>query len=151
MRTLSILLFLFVLGTAPALAESLAIVNVNVIPMTSEVVLPGRSVVVTDGRIVAIGDVDTTALPEDAAIIDGTDRYLMPGLAEMHAHVPGASSQDLERVLGLFVANGVTLTRGMLGQPSHIELRRLLAEGEILGPRLFTSCLLYTSPSPRDA
>ncbi|MCI0517774.1 MAG: amidohydrolase family protein [Woeseiaceae bacterium] len=147
MRTLSILLFLFVLGTAPALAESVAIVNVNVIPMTSEVVLPGRSVVVTDGRIAAIGDVDTTALPEDAAIIDGTDRYLMPGLAEMHAHVPGASSQDLERVLGLFAANGVTLIRGMLGQPSHLELRKQLAEGEIVGPRLFTSGPSFNSNS----
>lgn len=139
MRALSNLLVLLLLGTAPAQAESLAFVNVNVIPMTSEAVLHGRSVVVTDGRIAAIGDVETTALPEDAVIIDGTDRYLMPGLAEMHAHVPGADSRDLERVLGLFVANGVTLIRGMLGQPSHLELRKQLATGEKTGPRLFTS------------
>ncbi|HSD68389.1 MAG TPA: amidohydrolase, partial [Woeseiaceae bacterium] len=147
MRQLSILLLLVVPGTAPVLAESVAIVNVNVIPMTSEGVWPGRSVVVTDGRIAAIGDVDTTALPDDAAIIDGTDRYLMPGLAEMHAHVPGASSRDLERVLGLFAANGVTLIRGMLGQPSHLELRRQIAEGEIIGPRLFTSGPSFNSNS----
>lgn len=133
------LLVLLVLGATQAMAESIAIVNVNVIPMTSEVVLPGRSVIVTDGKIVAIGDVDTTALPEDAAIIDGTDRYVMPGLAEMHAHVPGGSSQDLERVLSLFLANGVTVMRGMLGRPAHLKLRQQLADGVITGPRLFTS------------
>jgi imidazolonepropionase-like amidohydrolase len=132
-------LALLVLGAAPAMAESIAIVNVNVIPMTSEVVLPGRSVIVTDGKIVAIGDVDTTPLPEDAAIVDGTDRYLIPGLTEMHAHVPGGSSKDLERVLSLFLANGVTVMRGMLGQPSHLKLRQQLADGVITGPRLFTS------------
>ncbi len=139
MKMIQKLFVLLVLGAAPAMAESIAIVNVNVIPMTSEVVLPGRSVVVTDGKIVSIGDVETTALPEDAAIIDGTDRYLIPGLAEMHAHIPGESSQDLERVLSLFIANGVTVVRGMLGQPSHLKLRRQLADGEITGPRLFTS------------
>jgi imidazolonepropionase-like amidohydrolase len=139
MKMIQKLFVLLVLGAATAMAESIAIVNVNVIPMTSEVVLPGRSVVVTDGKIVSIGDVETTALPEDAAIIDGTDRYLIPGLAEMHAHIPGESSQDLERVLSLFIANGVTVVRGMLGQPSHLKLRRQLADGEITGPRLFTS------------
>ncbi len=139
MKFFQVSLVVLVLGAARAPAESIAIVNVNVIPMTSEVVLPGRSVVVTDGRIVSIGDVETTALPEDAAIIDGTDRFLMPGLAEMHAHVPGADSMDLERVLSLFIANGVTVVRGMLGQPSHLKLRQQLAAGEITGPRLFTS------------
>lgn len=139
MKMIQKLLVLLVVGAVPAMAESIAIVNVNVIPMTSEVVLPGRSVIVTDGRIVSIGAVDTTALPEDAAVIDGTDRYLIPGLAEMHGHVPGGSSKDLERVLGLFIANGVTVVRGMLGQPSHLKLRQQLTDGEITGPRLFTS------------
>jgi imidazolonepropionase-like amidohydrolase len=139
MKYFQISLVLLVLGTARAPAESIAIVNVNVIPMTTEVVLPARSVIVTDGKIASIGDVETTALPEDALIVDGTDRYLIPGLAEMHAHVPGTSSQDLGRVLGLFIANGVTVVRGMLGQPSHLQLRQQLAEGEVQGPRLITS------------
>jgi imidazolonepropionase-like amidohydrolase len=124
---------------SPAFADSFAFVNVNVVPMTTETIMEAQSVVITDGKIVAIGDVKSTALPKDAFIVDGTDRYLMPGLAEMHAHVPGASSKDLSRVLTLFVANGVTLIRGMLGQPSHLELRQQLASGEMLGPRLVTS------------
>ena len=139
MKNRALLLLQLVVFVSPAFADSIAFVNVNVVPMTSETVMEAQSVVVTDGKIVTIGDVSSTALPEDAFIVDGTDRYLMPGLAEMHAHVPGTASKDLSRVLTLFAANGVTLIRGMLGQRSHLELRRQLASGEVLGPRLVTS------------
>ena len=122
-----------------ALADSTAIVNVNVIPMSSESVLNARTVIVTDGKIVAIGGVDDTPVPMDAVIVDGTDRFLMPGLSEMHGHVPGGSSGSLDRVLQLYVANGITTVRGMLGQPSHLELREELQRGARLGPRLYTS------------
>ena len=107
----------------PAIAETTAFVNVNVIPMTSEAVDEARTVIVTDDVIVAIGDVQSTPVPEEAQVVDGTDRYLMPGLAEMHGHVPGGSSVNLERILSLYVANGVTTVRGMLGQPSHLTMR----------------------------
>jgi len=127
----------FVVG--PADAASTAFLNVNVVPMNSEVVIAAQTVVVTDGIIVEIGDVDLVPVPEEAEVVDGTDRFLMPGLTEMHAHVPDANSDDLGRVLTLFVANGVTTIRGMLGRPSHLGLRRELLEGEKFGPRLITS------------
>ncbi|MFQ6005847.1 MAG: amidohydrolase family protein [Woeseia sp.] len=114
-------------------------VNVNVVPMTNEAVVPAQTVVVEHGGIVTIGDVDNVSIAENAIVIDGTDRYLMPGLSEMHAHIPRVSSPDLHRVLGLYVANGVTLARGMLGRPAHIELRQQISSGTVLGPRLFTS------------
>jgi len=127
------------LACSAAGADSTAFVNVNVLPMTEETVLRGRTVVVTDGRIAAIGDVETTIVPDDAQVVDGTDRFLMPGLAEMHGHVTGTGSQETERLFGLFLANGVTTVRGMLGRPSHLELRERLASGRTLGPRLVTS------------
>jgi imidazolonepropionase-like amidohydrolase len=119
--------------------ESTAFVNVNVIPMTSDTVFESRTVVVTDGVITAIGSVSDTAVPDDAIVVDGTDRFLMPGLAEMHGHVPGRTSGNLDRVLGLYVANGITTVRGMLGQPSHLVMRREIQEKQLLGPRLSTS------------
>jgi len=114
-------------------------VNVNVVPMTSETVIEQQTVLVDNGRIVAIGPVDDIQIPEKASVVDGTDRYLMPGLAEMHAHVPGSNSADLDRYFSLYVANGVTTVRGMLGQPSHLALRQDLLDGKVFGPRLFTS------------
>ena len=139
MNSAKLLAALSLLFAAAANGASTAFVNVNVIPMTSETVMYARTVIVTDGKIVTIGDVDSTSLPADAVVVDGTDRYLIPGLAEMHGHVPGANSQSLQRVLSLYVANGVTTVRGMLGQPSHLELRKSISAGETLGPRLITS------------
>ncbi|MCH8301447.1 MAG: amidohydrolase family protein [Proteobacteria bacterium] len=139
MKALTNLMPALLLAASPAVAESTVIINVNVIPMTSETVLSARTVIVTDGEIVTIGDVDDTPVPDDAVVVDGTDRFLMPGLFEMHGHVPGLKSRDLDRVLHLFVANGITTVRGMLGQQSHLELRSALQKGDRLGPRLYTS------------
>jgi imidazolonepropionase-like amidohydrolase len=122
-----------------ALADTTAFVNVNVLPMSTDDIVRAQTVIVEDKTIVTVGEVAVTPVPEDAMIIDGTDRYLMPGLAEMHGHVPGGNSANLERVLTLYVANGVTTVRGMLGQPSHLDLRRRIESGEMLGPRLITS------------
>jgi imidazolonepropionase-like amidohydrolase len=129
--------YLFAIDVAKG--ESTAFVNVNVVPMTSEAIARNQTVVVTDGVIVSVSGVDDTPVPEDAVIVDGTDRYLMPGLAEMHGHVPGGSSGNLERVLSLYLANGVTTVRGMLGQPSHLVMRSDIHERRLLGPRLITS------------
>lgn len=134
------LLLALALLTSPAVfGQGTAFVNVNIVPMTSEVIVRQQTVVVDNGRIAAIGPVDEVPIPEGAKVIDGTDRYLMPGLAEMHGHVPAADSADLDRNFSLYVANGVTTVRGMLGQSSHLALRQDLLDGKVFGPRLFTS------------
>ena len=137
MRSLLAVLVMFAVDAA--LAAPTAFLNVNVIPMTADRVIEAQTVIVEDGVITVIGDVDSVPVPKDAAVVDGTDRYLMPGLAEMHAHVPGIETENLDRVLTLFVANGVTTMRGMLGRPSHLVLRQQLLDGEQFGPRLITS------------
>jgi len=114
--------------------------HVNVLPMSSAEILNNQTVLVDGGRITAIGPEGSIRIPDGAEVIDGLERYLMPGLAEMHAHVPGTSDQQyLEDVLFLFLANGITTARGMLGQPAHLRLRGQLASHELLGPRLVTS------------
>lgn len=137
-----------------SLAESTAFVNVNVLPMSTEKVLRGQTVIVTNGRIHSIGPVDDTAVSDDAEVVDGADRFLMPGLTEMHGHVPPASSEDLDRVLSLFVVNGVTTVRGMLGEPGHLTVREEIRDGRVFGPRLITSGPSFNGRSvngPRNA
>lgn len=128
-----------VLGSLPAFAATTAIINVNVVPMSAAEIVPAQTVLVEDGLIAAIGDVDRVRIPDDANVVDGTDRFLMPGLIEMHAHVPPSTSDMLDRYFNLFVANGVTSIRGMLGDPSHLTLRQQIVSGEVFGPRLITS------------
>lgn len=129
---------------APACAQVqsgvYAFTDVTVVPMDRERLLPGRTVIVRAGRIAAIGPARSTRVPAGAVRIDGRGRYLMPGLAEMHAHVPaGADAQWTKDVLFLYAANGITFARGMLGAPAHLELRSKLERGELIGPRLHTS------------
>jgi len=133
-------LALMALCVSPAsVADTIAFINVNVIPMSSETVQMGRTVIVENGVITLIGSVDEVRIPDEALAVDGTDRFLMPGLAEMHAHVPDIGSSELKRYFALFVANGVTTVRGMLGRNSHLRLRQQLLDGEVFGPRLITS------------
>ena len=138
MKRLFLLLVVLLAGDVVN-AASTAFINVNVVPMTTETVVTGQTVVVTNGMIAAIGSVEHVPVPEKAIVVDGTDRFLMPGLAEMHAHVPNTGTPDLDRIFSLFVANGVTTLRGMLGRPSHLTLRQQLLDGEKFGPRLITS------------
>jgi len=121
--------------------DNTVITNVNVIPMNGERVMSNHSVRIENGRIASIQPAGESDIGDGTTVIDGDGGYLIPGLAEMHAHIPGADTplQSRKDVLFLYLANGVTLTRGMLGAPWHLELREALAKGDWVGPRLITS------------
>ena len=141
---LTLLAAFSLLAAATACAQTrrpvYAFTDVTVVPMDRERLLPGRTVIVRDGRIETVGPARSTQIPAGAIRIEGRGRYLMPGLAEMHAHVPaGNDPQWTKDVLFLYAANGITFARGMLGAPAHLELRSKLERGELIGPRLYTS------------
>lgn len=142
LRTRVALAALLVMSST-ATAQVTAFVDVNVVPLDRERVLERQTVVVSGDRIVALGPVATTQVPAGAARIDGRGKYLMPGLAEMHAHVVGGHDPNHEAInrdiLFLYVANGITSIRAMLGAPNQIPLREQLRRGEILGPTMYVS------------
>jgi imidazolonepropionase-like amidohydrolase len=125
----------------PATAAEIAFVNVNLVPMTGDQVIANTTVLISNGRISAIGPDARIAKPRQTRIINAAGKYLIPGLAEMHAHVPGPQESQSYRddVLLLYAAHGVTLARGMLGAPLHLQLRAALLDHQVLGPRLITS------------
>ncbi len=135
MRILRALLALAV--ALPALAETVVFRNVNVISMTSPKVEKNQSVIVRDGRIVSVSAKPKYAA--DAKVIDAKGKYLLPGLAEMHGHVPpmNAPNNQTEDVLFLYVANGITTVRGMLGHPGQLELRQKANTSQIVSPTLY--------------
>jgi imidazolonepropionase-like amidohydrolase len=143
MRTLGSVIAMAAIAAAPALAQSVAFVDVNVVPLDRERIVERQTVVVTGDRISAIGPSSSTRVPAGATRIDGRGRYLMPGLAEMHAHVVGGTNPNHEQlnrdILFLYVANGITSIRAMLGAPNQIPLREQLKRGEILGPTMYVS------------
>jgi imidazolonepropionase-like amidohydrolase len=136
-------LFAALLVAAPVSAQpssTIAFVDVNVVPMDAERVVPNQTVVVRAGEIVAVGPVGSTAVPAGATRVDGRGQYLLPGLAEMHGHIPGPNNpQFQEDVLFLYVAQGALTVRGMQGHPSHLALRERVRQGDLVGPLLFLS------------
>lgn len=145
-RALVVATVLFFSSSALAVApppahDVIAFVGVNVVPMTGDLVLERQTVLASGGVISAVGREDQVRVPRGAFVVKGHGKYLMPGLAEMHAHVPsGADARPYrDDVLFLYVANGVTFARGMLGNPEHLALRSELAAHQVLGPRLYTS------------
>jgi imidazolonepropionase-like amidohydrolase len=128
-------------GASQSTPPAVAITNVSVIPMDRERVLADQTVIIERGRVARLGPAASVRPPAGATVVDGRGKFLIPGLAEMHAHVPGgqAPPEGVDRVLSLFALNGVTTIRGMLGDPRHLELRSQLDRGERFGPRLVTS------------
>lgn len=138
------------LGNQAGAAQHL-IENANVIPMTGEVVLEGHSVLVRDGLITAVCAPDAPCGDGSAETIEGTDKFLIPGLIDMHAHTnPGdllameVETREMARrvqsqQLRQYVMFGVTTLRDTAGGPANLEVRERIERGEAIGPRLFTA------------
>ena len=133
--------------------KSVVFSNVSVVPMTGNQVLPNHTVVITGDRITAVGPARTAKVPEGATRIDGQGKYLMPGLAEMHGHIPGGTAprEFVDNVLFLYVAAGVTTVRGMQGAPGQIDLREAAKRGEIVAPNLYLAGPQFSGGSVKSA
>ncbi|MGB2897269.1 MAG: amidohydrolase family protein [Anaerolineales bacterium] len=130
-----------------------AFTQVNVVPMTSGIVLENQTVLIEGSRIAAIGPADEVSIPTGAAIIDGEGAYLLPGLADMHIHTRQDWDTDAWPVspLALYLANGVTTIRdfGPSGEDLTyaLEWREQIEAGTRIGPAIYTSGrILFVSP-----
>ncbi len=144
--TLAVLLLL-----PAAYSQILTFENVTVLPMDSERVLERQTVIVREGRIAQIGPAAKVKAPEGAVRVEAAGKFLIPGLAEMHGHLPNpnAPAQLVEHILFLYLANGVTTVRGMQGNPSALEHRSAVASGRLLGPRLYIAGPAFSGGSAK--
>jgi imidazolonepropionase-like amidohydrolase len=149
MRKLCLLL---AVAAMRAYGATYAFENVHVLTMNNKDVLRNQTVIVKDGRIAGMGPAAKTKAPADATRIDGTGKFLMPGVVEMHGHLPPpqAPAQEVDDTLFLYVANGVTLVRGMLGGPNSVRLRDEIASGKRIGPTLIVAGPALSGQSAPD-
>lgn len=136
-------------GAAPE--KSLAFIHVNLIDATGTPAQPGMTVIVAGQRIVSIDKSSAAKIPPGAQVIDGTGKYLIPGLWDMHVHeifgdwVP----EDEEITPLLFVANGITGVRDMGGALEPLKKwRARAASGEMIAPRMVISGPMLDGPVP---
>lgn len=126
-------------GQNPVQQQAVAFVDVNIIPMDRQHIVNSQTVVIENGRITAVGPTSTTRVPAGATRVDARGKYLIPGLAEMHGHIPASGALTPEIAMFLYIAGGATTVRGMQGHPSHLPLRDRIRSGELVGPTLYLS------------
>jgi Amidohydrolase family len=134
--------FVSVHAQAPARPAMLVFLHVTVINPGSGSVEADRAVVIRDGRITAVTSAAGLTSPDFAQVVDGTGKYIIPGLWDMHVHTAFGDwfPRGRDVILPLFIANGVTGVRDMGGDlPVLLPWRKQIVAGEIVGPRMVVS------------
>jgi imidazolonepropionase-like amidohydrolase len=143
-RVFPSVLILFVtsvlLGSCSVSPATVAITHVTVIDVTGGPAQPDSTVLVSGTHIAAVGPSSSVAIPRGAKIVDGSSKFLIPGLADMHLHLTGSGEPDGSRefFLPLLIANGITTVRDMGGKVEYLKkLRGEIASGQRPGPQIF--------------
>ncbi len=151
MVCLAVVLTAWNLGTA----QDLFITNARIIDGTGETIEQG-SVSVVDGRIVSVGP--DAVNDSGATVLDAGGMTLMPGMIDTHWHVlttTDATDEAIDRYIedtvvdvleGVLAWGMTTIMAAGDHFPEIIEVRRMLADGEIRGPRLLTVGPVLTAP-----
>lgn len=115
--------------------------SVNVIPMYEEIILKNQDVVIVNDKIVSVHSSGSKKIDLEVDLrIDGTGKYLIPGLSEMHYHWRN-NDRNIETDFKLLIANGITTARNMAeydGQ-DHVMVRNKIHKGQLLGPNYYTT------------
>jgi amidohydrolase family protein len=132
----TVLLFATIAFTQSVDDRLLALRNITVIDMTGASARRRMTVLIEGKRIIRIGRASTTKIPAEAFVVNGTGKFLIPSLWDMHVHV---LNSDL--MLPLFVANGVLGVRdlGVHNIDDILKWREEAAEGKIVSPRIVTA------------
>lgn len=132
--------------------------NVNIIPMTPRGrVMPNATLIIRNGRI----ELPEGAIPGSAKVIDGSGKWLMPGLIDMHVHIPTDISPgqhfptqpasiffNTQDVMTPYIANGVTTVFELNARPEHFGQRNEIANGNAIGPRMALAALINGGNGP---
>ncbi len=95
-------------------------------------------IVIKGDRIIRVGEAGNFRYPNDASVHVLEEKWVTPGLIEMHAHLPGPLDQ--EEVLRTYIAFGVTtLFSPAATSVTGVEVRKKVASGEPFGPRILTA------------
>lgn len=149
-----LLALLALAAIAPAQSPSVLIIHdVTVIDATGAPAQAHRTVIVRDGKIVGIASSKArTDSKRPGTHIDGSGKFLIPGLWDMHVHMVFGDwfPRGKEVTLPLFIANGITGVRDMGGELEVLQQwRKEIAAGTLIGPRMVLSGPMLDGPQAR--
>lgn len=103
--------------------------NTNVLSEDCSHFIKNQDVFIKNGKIIHLGE--NQLIEKTTAIIDGTNKYLIPGLIDSHVHL-----KESKNDLFLYLVNGVTSVREMAGRPITLEWKKSIQKKGI-GPQMF--------------
>lgn len=128
------------------------VLNAGIIDLEQGGVKDHRLIGITDDTIRLVDATSNRKKYDANTIFDASNKYVMPGLWDMHVHFRGGDSliNENKNLLPLFLAYGVTTVRDAGGDISKsvLDWRREVAAGELDGPRIFTSGPKLDGPDP---
>jgi len=107
---------------------TVVIKNVHLLSTEGDSIIGNQNILLKNGIIKAIDS--TLNIPLGAIIIDGTGKYLIPGLIDTHVHLLQSPNDLL-----LYLVNGVTEIRELIGEEDHLKWRNEIEKGRI-GPKM---------------
>ncbi len=133
-------------GGSASPEAALVVEHVTVVDVLNGIARPDRTVVIRGLRIERVDGRDARVSGR-ARILDGTGKYVVPGLWDMHVHAGGD-----ERALQAMLASGITGVRDMAGDFAKLaEVRRRIDTGRLDGPRIVAAGPMLRGPkSPTD-
>jgi imidazolonepropionase-like amidohydrolase len=140
LRLITVFVLLAGIGSSDEPGDVLVITNVNIVDTRQGLLSPNLTVVIRNGRIDSIAKHAMIASSHKTKVINGTGKYLIPGLWDMHAHSAGgpAAPWDAKVILPLYIANGVTGIRDMGGNLELLKQRKgSIENGQFLGPHMY--------------
>src|SRR5215216_5008947 len=123
----------------------LAVTHITVVDVVNGKTLPDQTLLISGNRIVATGSSSSLPLPADANVVNGTGKYVIPGLWDMHVHAfwPGMADIYFPELL----AYGVTGIRDTWGNLQIADiLRSAMINGRRIGPRFVVAGNLVDGP-----
>ena len=110
-------------------SRGIAIKNVTVFNASEGSTFINSTVLIKDNKIEKVGNSANTKIPAGYKVIDGTNKFLMPGLWEMHGHFSMSDGP-------LMMAQGVTNLRDMGNGDELWNVKRRIEADSILGPEV---------------
>jgi len=133
------LVFLIVLLTFGCKQENLTadyvIKNVNIVDVEKGIIIANKNIAIAADTIKRIYD-SNLSINDFVKIIDGSGKYIMPGLWDMHTHYQSSYRYSTD----LLLANGITGVREMWGKMDTINnIREQSRLGHLLAPDIYSS------------
>ena len=139
-----VLVLLILILTTKIYAQDIIIKDINLITMTTDSLITSQSLLIRDGKINQIGDFKKLPKNKQTTIINGKGKYVMPGLADMHVHLP--EEYKVEKLLLSNVAAGVTQIRVMNSVDSQLLLReKFIKNINLISPNVHYSHLIKSN------